>query len=284
MTFDRPKLHGDYPREQTPATVWLVCALAGAFVIQFTLELASPGGNGGLEAAMGLSGRALAEGRWWTPLTFWLLHSTSNLFHLGLVIAGLLLLGRELGSMIGAAGVFLIFALGLLGGAIWWLAANWGGSGELVGATAGVYALLALAAGAAPDRRFDVLLFFLFPVSFRLRHLAWALGAADGLAFALNDLLGRPLPFEYAASSHLGGMAAGWIAWRFLRARTPAHAGEARAAKPLEASASSPTRTPAEVRAEVDRVLDKISAHGLGALTLDERRTLDEAKHLLNGR
>ena len=51
-----------------------------------------------------------------------------------------------------------------------------------------------------------------------------------------------------------------------------------------EAAAGAPTRTPAELRAEVDRVLDKISAHGLGALTLDERRTLDEAKHLLNGR
>ena len=59
MTFVRPTLREDYPRETTPATVWLVCALAGAFVIQFALEVASPGGSGGLEAAMGLSGRAL---------------------------------------------------------------------------------------------------------------------------------------------------------------------------------------------------------------------------------
>ena len=222
------------------------------------------------------------DGRWWTPLTFSLLHSTSNLFHLGVVIAGLLILGRELGPRIGAAGVFLVFALGLLGGATWWLAANWGGSGELVGATAGVCALLALAAGTAPERRFDVLLFFLFPVSFRMRHAAWTLLAADGLAFALNDLLGRPLPFAYAASSHLGGMAAGWIAWRFLRARAPAPSD--RPVPVPEAAAGAPTRTPAELRAEVDRVLDKINARGLGALSPDERRTLDEAKHLLNGR
>jgi len=31
-------------------------------------------------------------------------------------------------------------------------------------------------------------------------------------------------------------------------------------------------------------VLDKISARGLGALTPDERRILDEAKHLLDRR
>ena len=115
-----------------------------------------------------------------------------------------------------------------------------------------------------------------------MQRIARALGAADGLAVALNDLLGRPLPFEYAASSHLGGMAAGWIAWRFLRARAPAPSD--RPVPVPEAAAGAPTRTPAELRAEVDRVLDKINARGLGALSPDERRTLDEAKHLLNGR
>lgn len=264
--------------------VWMVCALAGAFVIQFALELASPGGTGGLENAMGLSGRALQEGRWWAPLSFWLLHSTSNLLHLGIVVAGLLLLGRELGPRLGAKTVFVVFAAGLFAGATWWLAANWGNSAELIGATAGVYALLALAAGVLPGRRFDVLLFFLFPVSFRLRHLAWILLAVDGLAFVLKDILGRPLPFEYAAASHLGGMAAGWIAWRFLRTRAaPAHGQSSHPATPPPESPPM-ERSPAQLRAEVDRVLDKINARGLGALTPDERRTLDEAKHLLNGR
>ncbi len=39
-----------------------------------------------------------------------------------------------------------------------------------------------------------------------------------------------------------------------------------------------PPRRPADqaVRAEVDRVLDKISENGLGSLTPDERRFLDE--------
>lgn len=159
-----------------------------------------------------------------------------------------------------------------------------GNPAELIGATAGVYALLALAAGVLPDRGFSVLLLFLFPVSFRLRHLAWVLLAADGLAFLLQDILGRPLPFEYAAASHLGGMAAGWIAWRILRPRTTAGPARTEAEEPPAAGAISAPRTPAELRAEVDRVLDKINARGLGALTPDERRTLDEAKHLLNGR
>jgi len=38
----------------------------------------------------------------------------------------------------------------------------------------------------------------------------------------------------------------------------------------------------AGVRAEVDRILDKINSHGLGALTIAEKRVLDEAKDLLS--
>ena len=58
--------------------------------------------------------------------------------------------------------------------------------------------------------------------------------------------------------------------------------GVPEASHPMPAAPVEPRRhvETDPVAAEVDRVLDKISAHGLGALTLDERRTLDEAKHL----
>ena len=40
----------------------------------------------------------------------------------------------------------------------------------------------------------------------------------------------------------------------------------------------------ASLRAEVDRILDKINSHGFGALSADEKRVLDEAKDLLSRR
>jgi hypothetical protein len=38
------------------------------------------------------------------------------------------------------------------------------------------------------------------------------------------------------------------------------------------------------LRAEVDRILDKINLHGFGSLTAAEKRSLDEARHHLNPR
>ena len=75
--------------------------------------------------------------------------------------------------------------------------------------------------------------------------------------------------------------AAGWIAGRRLAVRGEIGEEETSALPQQEAppEVSSP-RSSAELRAEVDRVLDKISARGLGALTPDERRILDEAKRV----
>lgn len=285
MTHQRLRLPGDFERETTAPNVWLVSALVGVFVIQFALELASGGTSGGLADGLALSTGAFREGRWWTLFTFWLVHSTANIFHVGLVIGGLVLLGRELRDQLAPKAMLSVFGLGLLGGALWWTAANWTRSGELLGATAGVYALLVLAARLSPEREVRFLLLFLFPVTLRLRHLLWGLLALDGLAFVLTDLFGQPLPFEYAASSHLGGMAAGWIAGRRLVSPAAAEIPEAaKAPSPVAAETAPEPRTATQLRADVDRVLDKISARGLGALTPDERRTLDEAKHLLDRR
>ena len=285
MTHERFRPRGDIERETTALTVWLVSALAGVFVIQFALELASGGGKGGLAEGLALSAGALRNGRWWTLGTFWFVHSTANLFHVGVVIAGLVVLGRGLRDRLAPGAMLGVFGLGLLGGALWWMAANWTRSGELIGATAGVYALLVLAARISPEREMRFLLLFFFPVTLRLRHLLWGLLALDGAAFALTDLFGQPLPFDYAASSHLGGMAAGWIAGRRLAPPAAPEIPLPAEAFSLVAGATTPApRTAAQLRAEVDRVLDKISARGLGALTPDERRTLDEAKHQLNRR
>jgi hypothetical protein len=39
-----------------------------------------------------------------------------------------------------------------------------------------------------------------------------------------------------------------------------------------------------DLRAEVDRILDKINSQGFGALTAEEKRLLDEARDLLSRR
>lgn len=93
-------------------------------------------------------------------------------------------------------------------------------------------------------------------------------------------------------------MLAGWLYYRFFYANN----GWDRAAggifsfswlRRTKARPQSPRSTvtpisspnnPPNLRAEVDRILDKINSHGFGALTEQEKRLLDEAKDLLSRR
>ena len=298
MLSDRPYMRGDYQRETTPVTTWLVCAIAGAFVIQFTADSQLPAPWAGLGNEFSLSIAGLKVGRVWTPLTYWLLHSTSNLFHVGLVLAGILLIGREIVGALGTKRFLAVFGASILTGAVVWCAVNWQSGGELLGATAGLYGLLAVFALLYPNREINFLLFFFFPVTFRPKHLAMILLLTDLFAMVLIDILGRNLPFAYAPSAHLGGMLAGWTYYQFFHEIEWRVGKGSRVATRTSARTSGqhlpdveeipepvvPGRSRTEIRAEVDRVLDKINSQGLGALTSEERQILDDAKDLISRR
>jgi hypothetical protein len=92
-------------------------------------------------------------------------------------------------------------------------------------------------------------------------------------------------------------MLAGWLFYHFVqeggwwsrrRAAAAATRAMTRQAKSAPAAksvarAAEPAGT-AELRAEVDRILDKINSHGFGALTPEEKRRLDDARDLLSRR
>jgi membrane associated rhomboid family serine protease len=298
MLFNRPYIRGGYRRETTSVVTWLVCAIAGAFVIQFaadSLWLASPAR---LARQFAFSIDGLVAGRIWTPLTHWLLHSTSNLFHVGFVVTALWLLGRELVGDLGARRFVGVFGSCILAGAILWGAMSGSTGGELIGSAAGIYGLIAIHALLHPNREIRFLFFFFFPVTFRPRHVAAALFLADLLALVLVDILGRTLPFTYAPAAHLGGMLAGGAyglffhrsGWRFGQpARTGPHersSSHMTVSPPIATDDSSvaPSPSRADLRLQVDRILDKINSKGFGALTPAERRILDDARDLLSRR
>ena len=296
MPSDRPYLRGEYPRETTSVVTWLICAVTGAFLLQFVA--ASGWGPPAREVVreLAFSVENLAAGRVWTPFTHWLLHSTGNLFHVGVVLAGLFLLGRELMSDLGSRRVAGIFAASILTGAMAWGALNWRTDGTLLGATAGIYGLLTVYALLHPNREHNLLLFFFFPVTFSPKQLAIRLLIFDTFALVIVDLLGRPLPFPYAPSAHLGGMLAGWAYCRFFHewdgriplAKRPTAQPHSSQAKTLgvaeEASSETKGRTREDIRQQTDRILDKINSQGFGALTPAERKVLDDAKELLDRR
>lgn len=295
MLSERPYLQGEYQREKTSALTWLLSALIAGFVLQLVLGARWFGGAGDqLESLLGLSVAGLERGRVWTLLTHSFLHRPEFIFHaLGNCLA-LFFLGRELIPLLGTKRFLGLYGCATVVGAGAWAAIHWGnGADTYVGATAGVLALLIVYARFSPDQPLSFLLLFVFPVTLRPRQIAWAIVGFDLLGLLLFELPRRSLPLDWAiaSSAHLGGMLTGYVyqryvhhapwfnrldrpesdAPRWLPVRTPKGA----ASPPLTATGES---SASDIRAEVDRILDKINSQGLGALTANERDILARAR------
>jgi hypothetical protein len=183
----------------------------------------------------------------------------------------------------------------LAGGAVW-AAVNWHVGGGLVGASAGVAGLFIVFACFNPHQPVTFLLFFILPVTLKPKHVAIAAVLIDLAGCVFYEVMGAPSPFGFAHSAHLGGMAAGWIYFQFIHDREwrlPFGRSDIELPRwmkkgPKSAAAATfqvnVTSSPGDLRAEVDRILDKINSQGFGSLSAEEKRVLDEAKDLLSRR
>jgi membrane associated rhomboid family serine protease len=295
MLSDRPYLRDDYPRQRTSVLAWLICGILAGFVLQLAVD-SSTGGNTPLLRDFAVTVPGLMAGRVWTLLTHSFLHSPTNLFHLIGNLLALFFLGRELLPLLGTRRFLGIYAAALTAGALAWTAVHWRSGGVLLGATAGVDALAIVYACFFPAHELNFLVFFVLPVTLKPKHFALGLLAFDLFGLLVWEIPRAALPWgiTIASSAHLGGMAVGWLYYRYLHDAYRRHpevelprwlrrSAKARAATPSPAQRVNLTK-PQDLRAEVDRILDKINSDGFGALTADEKRLLDEAKDLLSRR
>ena len=284
-----------YMRDQRPArepisvTAWVVGVLVAFFILTLIQESA---GADFLGWALLRESAPLV----WQWITYALLHN--EFWHL---LGNCLILwwtGAIVEREQGPRALLAVLASGTLFGALAWALTGLGGdrSGMLVGISAGVYALMIVALLDKLDHQITLLLFFFLPVTLKVRWLLIAISLFTLLGWAFAELPGRHAwPQWHAAwndsiahSAHLGGLLLGWIAWRHLQ-RTSAGPSYAQIQEPMESDAPRPsfeettevntperplTRT--QARAELDVLLDKISAGGFGSLTVGEKRRLEE--------
>lgn len=280
----------DHPVERTSFLIWMLSAMIAGFIIQnlFAIWLQRPG----IVEALGLSATAVKAGYAWTFLSYPLMHD--SLLTLLVNALGLFFLGRELQGELGERRLAAASAAAGLAGGLAWLACHAHDAGLLTGSTSLLVAYLTLFACLHPDREISFLVFFVFPVRTRPKYVAWIVLFVAVMGLAFSELPGGRWQTGIPHSAHLGAMLAAWITHRVLRAQ--ARGGveielprwmqrrrqPARARTTLAAPAAPASRE--QIRAEVDRILDKINSHGFGALTPDEKRRLDDAKDLLSRR
>lgn len=288
----------DYMRETplSPArslTVALIVVNAVVFFLELLLERIQPGLA--LGRWLALSAESLARGQVWRLVTFQFLHG--GLLHLLLNAWALYVFGRSVEATLGRARFLQLYlGSGVAGGLLHALGSAllpqlFGGPQvHVVGASAGLYGVIAAFAVLFPHQPLTLLLFFILPITLSARALLIA-----SVALALIGLL---LPADNVAhGAHLGGMLAGYVFMRWgdtvrerfqtwrerpvrRRPRELAQVGTRRRLPWGTTREDWESELPPEefIRREVDPILDKISAHGIQSLTERERRILEAAR------
>jgi membrane associated rhomboid family serine protease len=265
-----------YPRI-TPWVGRLIIANAVILLLSLTL-FTSPA----LERQLAFD-PAHALARPWTFLTYMFVHS--GLLHLLGNLLMLFVFGSAVETRMGSRTfIFYYFYCGV-GAALFALGlSGFMGVSPFVGASGAALGLAMAYAMFWPDAE---LILFPFPIPVRARILVAVLAGVD-VFFAV---LYRNQSDGIAHLAHIGGLIAGYL---FFRVQALSHRSPTTASRPVERVVMVQSSVPESSRpapaapvrrrrldadpvaAEVDRVLDKISALGLSSLTAAERRFLDE--------
>ena len=204
----------------------------------------------------------------WTPITYMFLHA--DFMHILFNMLGLYFFGPRLEVRLGGARfIRLYFVAGLTGALLSLFTPNV----AIVGASGAVFGVFVGFARYWPTAQ--VLIWGIVPVQARVLVIVMTVMALVG-GFGGGG--------GVAHFAHLGGFLGGWLYLRFAEASSAAAAFRARAApRATPAAPDSVSRWRSIDRSalhpvnaeELDRVLAKIEASGVGSLTVDERAFLD---------
>jgi membrane associated rhomboid family serine protease len=283
----------------TRAVQWLLALNIGVYFLQLTLF-----GSDAVYSALALD-PARFPTAWWTIGTYMFVHAW--LAHLAFNMFTLWMFGPRLEQEWGTRSFVQFYLWCGLGGAVAHLALAQHSS--VIGASGAISGVLVAYALRWPDE--EVYLFGVIPMRSR-----WLVAAM----LAMNIIFALSPSSRIDWTAHVGGMAFGWIFLKLYavgginrvrgwvsavpdesedmpravpRNRVPmrdrvgnvdevverSNAIVLRESKPVQHVPKQ--ETPKEYAARVNRVLDKISQHGMDSLTRDERRLLEEMSRKL---
>lgn len=262
--------------------------LANVAVFLLNLFLQNFGGSDIMLRYFALSFDSLEHFKIWTLLTYAFLHA--GILHLGVNMLVLYLAGSQLEARLGAKKTLIIYFASVLGGALVFMAASvLTQKGFLLGASAGVIGVLSAFLVLMEDRVMRFLFFFVIPLNLRPRPILLVMLCIELFGFLFFEIAPHSGGSGVGYSAHLGGMAAGVLSALIIEGKLANFSlpkfGGRRVKRKLEPADSHFFKVDivdeGALRAEVNRILDKINQSGFSSLTEAEKRTLQIAKEKL---
>lgn len=300
MLSDRHYMRETESDSQIDLVKWLMAIFTALFLLQHVLEKWF--GQYAHYGWFGLSAGAVLHGqKLWTLLSHNFLQNTAGytggVFALIFNLLGLYFFGGAVRDLVGTRWFAWLYAGFIVGGALAWCAARaLGVDWLLFGPTVTLAGLFALYCCYHANEKMTFLALFIIPVTVKPKFFCGCWVALDLVGFLFYEMTGRPSPLW---NGHIANLAAMLAAYGYYRAagrvdlfgefatsgiklpRWLRRRGKATATAPrFHVNISDRD----DLRAEVDRILDKINSQGFGALTDEEKRRLDEARDLLSRR
>jgi membrane associated rhomboid family serine protease len=270
---------GGFMAQLTPVVKWLLILNIGIYLLDTFLKGDLRNGPIRTFGAFAIQS-GIFEVKLWEFITFQFIHGSIG--HVLFNCIGLFFFGPWMERWWGSEKFILFYLLCGAAGAVFYtllvflnVLPNVGYQAGLVGASAGLYGIFIGVAVIAPNLRVSLIF---PPIELSMRQLAIAL-----LAIATGAILLKLGGNEGGEAGHLGGAILGFILVRYpnlLGHQTGVEIFRSKLfSRTSEAKIRPRSALEKERLAEVDRILDKISAQGFQSLTDDERATLQHASN-----
>ncbi|OGV61000.1 MAG: hypothetical protein A2X45_14290 [Lentisphaerae bacterium GWF2_50_93] len=223
--------------------------------------------------SLALDAKDVRHGQIYRLFTYMFLHG--SVMHILFNMWGLYMFGSILEQRIGPFRFFNLYFISGLSGAGLWMLSNWNSSIPCVGASGAVSGIIIATAMFYPDMRIMLLIppipmkLKTFAFVFLIVELAFEFGVSDGIAHL----------------AHVGGFLGGYLYIRLLYKDeiwdmlSVFKFGKGKSLYSMKSPPPGWSVTDKQVtQAEMDRILDKLSATGINSLTEQEMETLRKAR------
>lgn len=274
------------PFEGAPVSKWLLILNAGILFLQVILT--NPGQELRDSSFYRLGSFSVEEGiygfQFWRLLTFQFLHG--GMGHLLANCVGLFFFGPHLERWMTSRAYLTFYLLCGVAGALFYTLLfflpgffdQYSAATQMVGASAGLFGILAAFSFIAPDAR--VLLLFVIPMKMRTFAIGYLTFEALVVIFDWHNAGG--------SAGHLGGAIFGFAVLKSpalknfvikLSSLGSSHKGKGRRRARNATILRERNAPPLDLTKEVDRILDKISEQGIQSLTTKEKQILEKARN-----